>query len=54
MEGRGTNGLVVRTSDHKALTKKQPGARTWTFFVKYILATSRHLPPLVIFKGKAV
>jgi hypothetical protein len=25
MEGRGTNGLVVGTADHKALKKKEPG-----------------------------
>jgi 4-hydroxybenzoate polyprenyltransferase len=28
MEGRGENGLVVGTADHKALQKKQPGGRT--------------------------
>jgi len=54
MEGRGTNGLVIGTSDYKVLTKKQHGARTWTSFVECISATGRHLPPLVIFKGKTV
>jgi len=52
MEGRGTNGLVVGTADHKALKKKEPGGRTWTSFVECISATGRFLPPLVIFKGK--
>ena len=54
IKGYGTNDLIVGTSDYKALTKKQHRARTWTFFVKYISATGRHLPLLVIFKGKTV
>jgi len=54
MKGRSTNGLVIRTSDYKALTKKEPGARTWTSFIKCILATGQYLPLLVIFKGKTV
>ena len=54
MEGRGENGLVVGTADHKALQKKQPGGRTWTLFIECISATGRFLPPLVIFRGKTV
>jgi len=54
MEGCGINGLVVGTANHKALKKKEPKGRTWTSFVKCISATSRLLPPLVIFKGKSV
>jgi len=54
MEGRGTNGLVIRASDQKAIQKKDPGGRIWTTFVEYMSATSRFLPPLVIFKGKTV
>ena len=54
MEGRGENGLVVGSSDHKVLQKKQLGGRTWTSFVECISATGRFLPLLVIFKGKTV
>jgi len=54
MEGLGTNGLMVGTSEHKALKKKKAGGRTWTSFVECISATGQFLPPLVIFKGKSV
>ena len=54
MEGRGTNGLVVGASDHKALQKKQQGDRIWTSFIECVSATGRFLSPLIIFKGQTV
>ena len=53
LEGQGSNGLVLGSSDYNALIKKQPGTRkNWTTFVECISATGKSLPPLVIMKGK--
>jgi 4-hydroxybenzoate polyprenyltransferase len=54
MEGQGSNGLVLGSSEHRALIKKQPGSRNWTTFVECISAKGRSLPPLVIMKGKTI
>jgi 4-hydroxybenzoate polyprenyltransferase len=54
MEGFGTNGLVVGSSEKRSIQKKQPGSRTWTSFIECVSATGNALPPLVIFKGKSV
>lgn len=54
LEGQGSNGLVIGSSEMKALIKKQPGSRNWTTFVECISATGVALPPLVIMKGKTV
>ena len=43
MEGRGTKGLVVGASDHKALQKKQQGDHTWISFIECVSATGRFL-----------
>jgi 4-hydroxybenzoate polyprenyltransferase len=54
MEGQGENGLVVGSSERRALQKKFPGSRAWTSFLECISATGVTLPPLVMFKGKSV
>jgi 4-hydroxybenzoate polyprenyltransferase len=54
MKGYGANGLVVRSSEKRFIQKKQPGSRAWTLFIECILATSKALLSLVIFKGKSV
>ena len=54
LEGRGCNGLVLGSSQKKAITKKQPGARAWTTIIECISATGRAIEPLVIFKGATV
>jgi DDE superfamily endonuclease len=54
MEGYGANGLVVGSSERRSIQKKQPSSRAWTSFIEYISATSKALPPLMIFKGKSV
>jgi hypothetical protein len=54
MEGMGANGLVVGSSNRRAIQKKQPGSRAWTSFIECISATGKALLPLVIFKGKSV
>ena len=54
MEGFGSNGLVIGSSDRRSIQKKQPGSRAWTLFIECISATGRALPPLVIFKRKSV
>lgn len=54
LEGQGTNGLVLGSSQKVAVRRKQPGSRAWTSFVECISATGRSLPPLVIFKGQSV
>ena len=54
MEGVGVNGLVVGSSERQSIQKKQPGSRAWTSFIECISASSKALPPLVIFKGKSV
>jgi 4-hydroxybenzoate polyprenyltransferase len=54
LEGQGSNGLIIRSSEMKALIKKQSGSRNWTTFVEYISVTGVALPSLVIMKGKTV
>jgi 4-hydroxybenzoate polyprenyltransferase len=54
MEGQGTNGLVVGSSQTRAIQRKVPGSRAWTSFLECISATGVALPPAVIFKGKSV
>ena len=54
LEGQGTNGLVLGSSQKVAVRRKQPGSRAWTSFVECISATGRSLRPLVIFKGQSV
>ena len=54
MEGCGVNRLVVGSSKRYYIQKKQPSSRTWTSFIKCILATGNALLLLVIFKGKSV
>lgn len=54
LEGQGTNGLVLGSSQKVAIRRKQPGSRAWTSFVECISATGKNLPPLVIFRGQSV
>jgi hypothetical protein len=54
MEGYGANGLVVGSSERRAIQKKQPGSRAWTSFIECVSATGNALHPIVIFKGKSV
>ncbi|KAM9874670.1 transposase [Verticillium dahliae] len=54
LEGRGSNGLVLGSSEAQNLRKKQPGSRAWTSILECINATGSALPPLVIFKGQSV
>lgn len=54
MEGLGSNGLVVGSSEVRATQKKQPGSRNWTSFVECVSATGQFLPTTVIFKGEYV
>ncbi|KAH9233098.1 hypothetical protein K456DRAFT_53766, partial [Colletotrichum gloeosporioides 23] len=54
LEGRGSNGLVLGSSETRSIRKKQPGSRAWTSLIECISATGNALPPLVIYKGKSV
>jgi len=54
MEGLGTNGLVLGSSEKKMTLKKHPRSRSWTTIVECILATGIALTPLVIFKGESL
>ncbi|KAF5482718.1 hypothetical protein CGCF413_v015623 [Colletotrichum fructicola] len=54
LEGRGSNGLVLGSSETRSIRKKQPGSRAWTSLIECISATGKALPPLVIYKGKSV
>ena len=54
LEGQGSNGLVLGSSETRSVRKKQPGSRAWTSLIECISATGRSLPPLVIYKGKTV
>lgn len=54
MEGQGTNGLVVGSSETRAVQRKDPGSRAWASFIECISATGVALPPAVIFRGKSV
>ncbi|KAJ3566248.1 hypothetical protein NPX13_g7210 [Xylaria arbuscula] len=54
MEGHGTNGLVLGSTESKAIRKTRPGSRVWTSFIGCVSATGRWLDPLVIFKGKSL
>ena len=54
MEGQGSNGLVLGSSQTCLVQRKQPGSKAWTLFIKCVLATGVAITPLVIFKGKSV
>lgn len=54
MEGLGTNGLVLGSSEKTMTIKKHPGSRSWTTIVECISATGVALTPLVIFKGESL
>ncbi|KAH9240176.1 hypothetical protein K456DRAFT_1037625 [Colletotrichum gloeosporioides 23] len=54
LEGRGSNGLVLGSSETRSIRKKQPGSRAWISLIECISATGKALPPLVIYKGKNV
>ena len=54
LEGRGSNGLVLGSSEARSIRKKQPGSRAWTTLIECISASGNELPPLVIYKGKSV
>ncbi|KAF4485948.1 hypothetical protein CGGC5_v005867 [Colletotrichum fructicola Nara gc5] len=54
LEGRGSNGLVLGSSETRSIRKKEPGSRAWTSLIECISATGKALPPLVIYKGKSV
>ena len=54
IEGLRENGLVVGSSERRAIQKKHPGSRTWTSFIECISATRVALPPIVMFKGKTI
>ena len=54
MEGQGINGLVVGSSQTRAVQRKVPGSRAWTSFLECVSATGVALPPAVIFKGKSL
>jgi 4-hydroxybenzoate polyprenyltransferase len=54
MEGQGTNGLVVGSSEIRTIQRKVPSSRAWTSFLKCISAIGVLLLLAVIFKGKSV
>ncbi len=54
MEGQGTNGLVVGSSQTRTIQQKVPGSRAWTSFLECISATGIVIPPAVIFRGKSL
>ncbi|KAI1000588.1 hypothetical protein K3495_g7605 [Podosphaera aphanis] len=54
LEGMGSNGLVLGSSERRSILKKQPGSRAWTSIIECISATGKALPPLVIYKGANV
>ncbi|CCF32189.1 transposase [Colletotrichum higginsianum] len=54
MEGKGTNGLVLGSSETQYIQRKHPGSRVWVSLIECISADGQSLLPLVIYKGKAV
>ncbi|WP_461110078.1 hypothetical protein [Tessaracoccus terricola] len=54
LEGRGSNGLVLGSTEARNLQKKQPGSRAWTTLVECISAIGSAVPPLVIYKGRSI
>ena len=54
IEGFGVSGLVVGSSERRAIQKKQPESKDWASFIECVSSTEVALPPLVIFKGKSV
>ncbi|KZL65340.1 transposase [Colletotrichum tofieldiae] len=54
LEGKGSNGLVLGSSETKYIQKKQPGSRAWVSLIECVSARGRALPPLVMYKGKSV
>jgi 4-hydroxybenzoate polyprenyltransferase len=53
-EGVQKDGLVVGCSGKPSIFVQSSEGRTWTSIVECVSADGRHLPPLVIFKGKTV
>ncbi|KZL82715.1 transposase, partial [Colletotrichum incanum] len=51
LKGKGSNGLVLGSSEVKAIQRKQPGSRAWVSIIECISADRRALPPLVIYKA---
>ncbi|KAI1006794.1 hypothetical protein K3495_g1425 [Podosphaera aphanis] len=51
LEGRGSNGLVLESSEYRSILNKQPRSRAWTSIIECIPATGKALPPPVIYKG---
>jgi hypothetical protein len=54
MEGFGINGLVVGSSEKKAVYVRSPQTRTWTSIIECISATGKVLRPAIIFRGKSL
>jgi 4-hydroxybenzoate polyprenyltransferase len=54
LEGQGSNGIVLGSSESRAILKIQLGSRIWTSFIECISATGQTLSPLVIFQGKTL
>ena len=54
LEGRGSNGLVLGSSNRRSIVKKQPGTRCWTTIIECISETGQALSPLVIFESQTV
>ncbi len=54
MQSIGTNGLILGIIEKQKTFKKDPGQREWTTIIEYISANSRHLQPLIIFRGKNI
>jgi 4-hydroxybenzoate polyprenyltransferase len=54
MKGYRANGLVIGSSERRAIQKKQPGSHVWILFIECILATNNALHSIVIFKEKSV
>ncbi|KAI1001465.1 hypothetical protein K3495_g6735 [Podosphaera aphanis] len=50
LEGSGSNGLVLGSSECRSILKKQPGSRAWTSIIECISVTGKALPPLIIYK----
>ncbi|OWT43024.1 DDE superfamily endonuclease domain-containing protein [Pochonia chlamydosporia 170] len=53
-EGQGSNSLIIRSAEIRIIIRKQPGSRSWTTIIECILADSRVISPLMIFKGASV
>src|SRR5690606_10068265 len=54
LEGQGSNGLVLGSTESRNLQKRQSGSRAWTTLLECVSATGSAIPPLVIYKGRSV